>query len=145
MEWSLWLKSIHLVAVMAWMAGLWYLPRLFVYHTEAAKNKEKYTCLLLSKMERRLIKIITLPALFLTWISGLGLLAIGGSWYLTQGWFHVKLLAVVFMTCYNGYLLFCFAHFSKGKVKHSGKFFRVINEIPTFLVIIIVVMVVVRP
>ena len=145
MQVVLWVKSLHILSVMAWMAGLWYLPRLFIYHTEALSKKKNYTCQTFSKMERRLLAFIMLPAMLLSWLSGFGLILISNNWQLTQGWFHVKLLAVVFMTCYNFYLILCYTSLGEGRASHSGKFFRVLNEIPTFLAAVIVIMVVVRP
>lgn len=134
-------KIIHLISLISWMAGLFYLPRLFVYHCEDAKTLE--TQKMFQKMEDRLFKIIMMPAHILTYISGF-YLAICGDFF-TQPWFHIKLLFVFLLTFYH-YLLFFYQRKLISKIDaYSGRYFRILNEIPTLLLIIIITVVVIRP
>jgi putative membrane protein len=137
----LWLKAVHVIAVIAWMAGMLYLPRLFVYHCEAepgSKQSETFKV-----MERRLLKAIINPAMIVTWIVGLWLMWAGG--FLASGWMHAKLLLVVAMSAVHGLLSRWVRDFAADRNLHSQKFYRIINEVPTVLMILIVILVIVKP
>ena len=140
----LYLKSLHIIAVISWMAGLLYLYRLFVYHAQYGKSSSEKKELL-ELMEQKLYKIITMPAMLLSWAFGLSLLHLNPS-LLSQGWFHVKLTALVFMT---GVTHMGAAYIKKLKkdigLAPSHKKFRVLNEVPTLLMVIIVFMVILKP
>ncbi|MBI1203168.1 MAG: protoporphyrinogen oxidase HemJ [Rhodopseudomonas sp.] len=137
----LWIKAFHIIAVISWMAGMLYLPRLFVYHAgvEAGSQQAKT----FETMEYRLLTYIMTPAMAIAWILGIVLMLQGG--FLTAGWLHAKLLAVVVMTIMHGLLSHWATEFRHGRNVHNQKFFRIINEIPTILLIFIVIMVVVKP
>jgi putative membrane protein len=130
----------HIVAVISWMAGLLYLPRLFVYHCGVPSESE--TSLLFRVMERRLLHAITIPAAVATWIFG-GMMV--SQWGLGQGWVDVKLILVIFLTAYTAVLEKWRRGFAAGQVFHSERFFRIVNEIPAILMIFIVAMVVLKP
>jgi len=137
----LWLKALHIIAVIAWMAGMLYLPRLFVYHaTSKAGSALSET---FKVMERRLLTFIMLPAMIVTWIVGIVLL-LQGQW-LSASWLHVKLLAVVAMTILHGLFAHWVNEFRFNRNQHSQKFYRIVNEIPTVLLIVIVVLAAVKP
>lgn len=140
----LYLKSFHLIAVISWMAGLLYLFRLFVYHAQFGPgSREKAE--LLELMEHRLYRYITMPAMLSAWALGLSLLHYN-SGVLSQGWFHLKLLCLILMTGVTHYGAALIKKFKKDiSLAPSHKALRVINEIPTVLMIIIVIMVVARP
>jgi putative membrane protein len=131
------LKALHLIAVIAWMAGMLYLPRLFVYHVSATGE----TSATFKIMERRLFKFIMNPALIAVWLFG-GLLIWQMPHYLHEGWFHVKLLLVVLMTGLHHYYGRLLRDFRDDKNRHSARFYKIINEIPTVLLVIIVFLVV---
>ncbi len=136
-----WVKALHVIAVIAWMAGMLYLPRLFVYHCEAeigSKQSETFKV-----MERRLLKAIINPAMIATWILGL-YLAWAGQWF-ASGWLHAKLLLVVLMSGVHGFLSARVRDFARDRNTRSQKFYRIINEVPTVLMILIVILVVVKP
>ncbi len=136
-----WIKALPIIGVISWMAGMLYLPRLFVYHCEAeigSKQSETFKV-----MERRLLKAIINPAMIVTWLVGL-YLAWAGHWYLS-GWFHLKLLLVLVMSAVHGFFVRYVRAFAADQNQHSQKFFRIINEVPTVLMIVIVVLVVVKP
>lgn len=140
----LWLKALHIISMVCWFAGLFYLPRLFVYHTqvEDAAGRERF-----AQMEKRLSRFIMTPASIATWVFGLWLLfgGLGWDYYKTQGWFHTKLTLVVLLT---GYHHVCLAHIKRlanGTNVKSEKYFRIFNEIPVVFLIGIVILVVVRP
>jgi putative membrane protein len=137
----LWLKALHIVAVIAWMAGMLYLPRLFVYHSAARPKSELSETL--KTMERRLLNFIMTPAMMVTWIVGIVLL-LQGQW-LGAGWFHIKFVAVIVMTILHGLFARWVNEFRFDRSKHSTKFYRIINEVPTALLIVIVALVVVKP
>jgi putative membrane protein len=137
----LWLKALHIVAVIAWMAGMLYLPRLFVYHSTAKPGSELSETL--KTMERRLLNFIMMPAMIVTWIVGIVLL-LQGQW-IGAGWFHIKFVAVVTMTVLHGLFAHWVNEFSFDRNPYPAKIYRIINEIPTVLLIIIVVLVVVKP
>lgn len=134
------IKIIHIVAVISWMAGLLYLPRLFVYHTQIVKNKEAN--ILFKTMERRLLKIIMLPASIITWLTGLLLAYIIG--FKTNSWLHVKILFVIFLTISHHIMSRYCGNFAQDSNHKSEKFYRVLNEVPTILMVIIVTVVVMK-
>ncbi len=137
----LWLKALHVIAVIAWMAGMLYLPRLFVYHCEAepgSKQSETFKV-----MERRLLRAIINPAMIVTWIVGLWLAWDAG--FFKAGWLHAKLALVLAMTAMHGFLSRWVRAFAADRNLHSQKFYRIINEVPTILMIAIVILVVVKP
>jgi protoporphyrinogen IX oxidase len=136
-----WIKALHIISVIAWMAGMLYLPRLFVYHCEAevgSKQSETFKV-----MERRLLKAIINPAMVLTWLFGL-YLAWAGGW-LSAPWLHGKLLLVLIMSGIHGFFSRCVRDFAADRNPRSQKFYRIINEVPTLLMIGIVILVVVKP
>lgn len=138
----LWIKSIHLVAVVAWMAGMMYLPRLFVYHHQSEKGgeAEKYFV----QMERRLLKGIINPSMAAVWILGI-LMLIANPAILSAGWFHVKLLFVVIISGIHGFYASTRRKFEAGERPRTQKFWRIMNEAPFIGLIIIVIMVIVKP
>ena len=135
-------KSLHLIAVISWMAGLLYLPRIFVYHSET-KNIE--TSETFKIMEKKLFFYIMNPAMILSWIFGILLIHSVGLDNITSLWFKIKTLSVFLLTFYHFYLLFCLRRFSNNNNKNSSKFYRVMNEVPTILLIIIIFVVVFKP
>lgn len=137
----LWLKALHIIAVIAWMAGLFYLPRLFVYHAESAVGSEKSETF--KVMERRLLRAIMIPAMIATWIFGVLLASVGAFW--SAPWLHVKLLFVVAMTVFNIWLWFRCRDFARDRNRVSPRTYRMVNELPTLLLIAIVVAVVLKP
>ena len=137
------LKSLHLIAVISWMVGLLYLPRIFVYHVE--NTKEENTSLVFKTMERKLYFYIMMPAMILTWIFGLILISNLGFEVLSTLWVNLKLLLVVSLTLYHFYLARLLVDFKLDQNTKSSKFFRIINEVPTILLILIVFIVVFKP
>ena len=137
----LWIKVLHVLAIISWMAGLLYLPRLFVYHADVEKGSP--TSELFKVMERRLLRYIMTPAMLVAWATGLYLAVISG--YLSQGWFHLKLLMVLLMSASHGVMVRHVRLFANDTNDKSQKYFRVFNEIPTILMIVIVIAVIVRP
>jgi putative membrane protein len=135
-----WIRAFHIMAVISWMAGLFYLPRLFVYHATVPLGDPRDETFRI--MERRLYRYIMQPAMVAAWLAGLVLIAIIGFDHI---WLHVKLLAVVLMTVFHFRLAFHVNRFATGKNRHTERYFRVINEIPTLLMIVIVIMAVVKP
>lgn len=139
----LWLKALHLIAVMSWMAGMLYLPRLFVYHTGVQAGSEADA--MLQTMERRLLRFIINPAMFAVFILG-GLLVWWRSPQIWQeGWWHAKLLLVVLMSAAHGFMAACRKKFARGQNTRSAKFYRILNEIPTLLMVLIVLLAVLKP
>jgi protoporphyrinogen IX oxidase len=136
-----WIKALHVVAVIAFMAGMLYLPRLFVYHAAAAKGSAEAETFKL--MERRLDRMIMRPALFLVWASGIALALI--SEYFRVSWLQAKVGLVVLMTANYLYLVRARHALALGENRHSPRYFRIINEIPTLLMIAIVILAVVKP
>lgn len=141
--WHDWIEAGHIIAVISWMAGMFYLPRLYVYHADVAPGSE--TSELFKVMERRLLRIIINPAMIATFLFGGALALTPGVIDMSDGWFHVKLTAVLLMAGFHGYLSRCRKAFAADRNTKSSSFYRKINEIPTILMIIIVIMVVVRP
>ena len=138
----LWIKAVHIVAVVAWMAGLFYLPRLFVYHVAQAVGSDSDQ--LFKTMERRLMVAIMRPAALVAVLAGMATVeAAGFSW--TQTWLVLKLLGVLGLVGYHGLLEVHLQSFARGERPHSQRYFRIINEVPTLLLIWIVIFVVVKP
>jgi putative membrane protein len=137
----LWIKAFHIIAVISWMAGMLYLPRLFVYH--AASEPRSMQAKTFETMEHRLLTYIMMPAMIVTWVLGIVLVLQGG--FLAAGWLHAKLLAVAAMTVVHGLLSRWATEFRQGRNRHTQKFYRIINEVPTVLMIIIVILAVVKP
>ena len=136
-----WIKALHVIAVISWMAGMLYLPRLFVYHCAAAKGSVQSETFKL--MERRLLRAIINPAMIATWLLGLWL-AWQGHWF-DSGWLQAKLALVLAMSAVHGLLARWVKAFSADANAHSQKFYRIINEVPTILLIVIVILAVVKP
>ena len=139
-------KSIHLIAVISWMAGLLYLPRIFVYHSESLENKKSENLTASFKiMERRLFIYIMNPAMIFSWFLGLLLIHSIGFENLNTTWLKVKLILVILLTIYHFFLFYCLTKFADNYNSHSSKFYRIINEIPTILLISIIFIVVFKP
>jgi protoporphyrinogen IX oxidase len=136
-----WLKAFHVIAVIAWMAGMLYLPRLFVYHAESAKGSIQSETFKL--MERRLLKAIINPAMGVTWILGLFLIWQGGWWM--AGWLHGKVLLVVILSGLHGVYVRRLREFAEDRNTRPARYYRILNEVPTVLMIGIVVLVIVKP
>ena len=135
-------KSLHLIAVISWMAGLLYLPRIFVYHAEAYHDSQKTTFM---TMERKLYNYIMMPAMILSWLFGLLLIHSLGFTIFSELWLQIKTVAVLLLTHYHFYLGKHLRQFAQNNNSKSPKFFRIINEIPTVLLIVIVFIVIFKP
>ena len=136
-------KSLHLIAVISWMAGLWYLPRIFVYHSQ--NNTQSIISEVFKVMEKKLFYYIMTPAMILSWVFGLILIHEIGFDKLGQTWIILKLIFVVLLTLYHLYLGKILGQFKLDLNKHSHKFYRFINEIPTLLLILIIFVVIFKP
>jgi putative membrane protein len=138
-----WIKSLHIVAVISWMAGMFYLPRLFVYHAERAEvgSELDHTFQI---MERKLLRVIINPAMIVAWICGLIMIWLG-AFDFSAAWSWIKIIAVILMSAMHGWLSARRKDFANGLNTRSGLDYRIANEVPTVLMLIIVVMVVVRP
>ena len=136
-----WIKALHVIAVISWMAGMLYLPRLFVYHCEAEKGSKQSETF--KMMERRLMRAIINPAMIVTWLAGL-YLAWAGHWF-SSGWLHIKLALVLIMSAVHGLFSRWRKDFAANRNIRSQKFYRIINEVPTVLMIGIVILVIVKP
>jgi protoporphyrinogen IX oxidase len=137
----LWLKAFHVIAVIAWMAGMLYLPRLFVYHCDAepgSKQSETFKV-----MERRLLQAIINPAMVATWVLGLWLAWDAGLF--RSGWLHAKFALVIAMSAMHGMFVRCVRDFAEDRNRHTQRFYRIVNEAPAVLMIGIVILVVVKP
>ena len=143
MDTYLLLKALHLIAVISWMAGLLYLPRIFVYHVENS-DKEEITKIF-ETMEKRLYFYIMRPAMILTWLFGIMLIYNIGHEVFSYLWIQVKLFLVILLTIYHEYLGKCLKTLKLGTNKRSSRFFRIINEIPTVLLIFIVFVIIFKP
>ena len=139
-----WTKAVHIMAVISWMAGLFYLPRLFVYHAERAEPGSELSETL-KVMEMKLLRFIMNPAMIATWVFGLILLATPGLIDWSAGWIWVKLVLISAMTWYHHLLGLWRKDFAADRNTRDGRFYRIWNEAPTILMVLIVVMVVVRP
>jgi putative membrane protein len=137
----LWLKAFHVIAIIAWMAGMLYLPRLFVYHSETQKGSIQSDTFKI--MERRLLKAIINPAMIVAWVLGLYLVWQGG-WY-ASGWLHAKVLLVLILSGFHGFLSRLVKDFAADRNTRPARFYRMINEVPTVLMIGIVILVIVKP
>jgi protoporphyrinogen IX oxidase len=137
----LWLKAFHVIALIAWMAGMLYLPRLFVYHAEAAPGSPQSETF--KVMERRLLRLIINPAMVATWLLGLWLAYEGG--FFRSGWLHAKLLAVLALSGLHGYFSAAVRAFAEDRNTRSSRHWRLMNEAPTVLMILIVILVIVKP
>ena len=139
-------KTLHLIAVISWMAGLLYLPRIFVYHSDAVLNKKSDDLISTFKiMERRLFIYIMSPAMIISWIFGILLIHTIGIHNIGFLWLQLKLIFVIILTFYHFFLLQCLRKFTENKNSFSSKFYRIINEIPTILLIGIILVVVFKP
>jgi putative membrane protein len=136
------LKALHIIAVISWMVGLLYLPRLFVYHVE---NNNSESVKVFKVMEKRLMKIIMNPAMIITWVTGLSILWVLGFNTIFSLWLSIKFLFVIILSGYHGFLSKCLKDFALDRNTKSSKFFRFINEIPTIILIIIVFLVIFKP
>ena len=136
-------KALHLISVVAWMAGLLYLPRIFVYHSENINQKE--TSEVFKAMERRLFNYIMMPAMILTWIFGILLIGSLGLQVFYDLWVILKGILVLLLTYYHFYLGKCVKVFANNQNTKTSKFFRIVNEVPTILLIFIVFIVVFKP
>ena len=143
MNYYLLFKSLHLIAVISWMAGLLYLPRIFVYHVENLEKKE--TTEIFEVMEKRLYFYIMRPAMILSWLFGIILIYISGIDVFSQLWIHIKLGLVVLLTIYHEYLGICLRSLKLKTNTKTSKFFRIINEVPTILLIFIIFIVIFKP
>ena len=137
----LWLKALHIIAVISWMAGMLYLPRLFVYHAAAEPGSEQSETF--KVMERRLLKFIMLPAMIVTWLVGIVLVLQGQFFGAT--WFQIKFALVLATTILHGMFTQWVREFAFDRNRRTQKFYRIVNEIPTILMILIVVLVAVKP
>ncbi len=133
------LKVIHIFTIISWMVGLLYLPRLFVYHSDP--NIKKETSETFKLMEKKLYKIIMFPSFIITWISGLSMAHYIGF----DIWLMIKVLFVIILSCYHFFCLKCINDFANGKNKFSTKFYRITNEIPSIILILILILVVFQP
>ncbi|MCC4244816.1 protoporphyrinogen oxidase HemJ [Stappia indica] len=137
----LWLKVLHIISVIAWMAAMFYLPRLFVYHAETAPGTPQSETF--KVMERRLLKAIMTPAMISSWIFGLWVAYEGG--FFSSGWLHAKLTLVLVMSGLHGYLARCVRQFAADANTRSSRHYRIVNEVPTVLMVLIVILVVIKP
>lgn len=138
-----WLRALHIIAVISWMAGMLYLPRLFVYHVDAKKGSQQSETFKI--MERRLLRFIMNPAMGVSWILGLAMIYANPGMLTGQGWLHAKLLFVLLMSGVHGMLAAHVKKFARDENVKDAKFFRIINEVPTVLMIGIVIFAVVQP
>ena len=143
MNYYLLFKSLHLIAVISWMVGLLYLPRIFVYHVENSEKKE--TTEIFEVMEKRLYLYIMRPAMILSWLFGIILIYINGIEIFSQLWMHIKLGLVVLLTIYHEYLGVCLKSLKSNNNTKTSKFFRIINEVPTIILIFIIFIVIFKP
>ena len=143
MNYYLLFKSLHLIAVISWMAGLLYLPRIFVYHVENSEKKE--TTEVFEVMEKRRYFYIMRPAMILSWFFGIILIYISGIDIFSQLWVHIKLGLVILLTIYHEYLGICLKSLKLKTNTKTSKFFRIINEVPTIILIFIIFIVIFKP
>ena len=136
-------KSLHLISVISWMAGLLYLPRIFVYHVEKYEKKE--TTDIFEIMEKRLYIYIMRPAMLFSWIFGIALIYINGFDSLTNLWMQLKLILVIILSIYNEYLGKCLNDLKNRTNTKTSKYYRYLNEVPTVLLILIVFVVIIKP
>lgn len=139
----LWLKALHIISVIAWMVGLLYLPRLFVYHCDASAGSLPSETF--KVMEKRLLRAIMTPAMLATWLFGLGLLVSSPAVDWSSGWVHLKLFLVVVLSGWHGIMARWQRDFADDANRHSARFYRISNEVPTVLMIAIVFTVIIKP
>jgi len=137
----LWIKAVHVIAVISWMAGMLYLPRLFVYHAECERGSAQSDTF--KVMERRLLRLIINPAMTMAWIAGLWLAWQGFGF--SGGWLHAKIAAVLVLSGIHGYFAGAARRFAEDRNKRAARHWRIMNEVPTLLMIAIVILVVVKP
>ena len=142
MDYYLWLKSLHIIAMVAWFAGLFYLPRLYVYHVGAQSDETRKT---FEVMEHKLLRYIMNPAMILTWVFGLALISANIAVASSGGWLHVKILLVVILSAYHMVLAKWRKDFAAGKNTKSDKFYRWANEVPTVILIAVVILAIGKP
>ncbi len=138
---DLWLKVLHILAVISWMAGMLYLPRLFVYHAQSPQGSSQAKTFVV--MEGRLMRAIMLPAMLVTWVTGIALAIMGG--FFTSGWLHAKLVVVIALSAVHGYFARVRKDFQAENNRHGPAFYRILNEVPTVLMVGIVVLVIFKP
>jgi protoporphyrinogen IX oxidase len=138
---ALWVKALHIISVIAWMAGMLYLPRLFVYHAEAVKGSE--TSETFKVMERRLLKAIVNPSMILVFLTGFILVYLTGDW--REGWWQAKFILVLGLAGLHGYFARCVRAFAEDRNEWPARFYRFLNEAPTILMVLIVILAVVKP
>jgi len=138
-----WTKALHLISVIAWMAGMFYLPRLYVYHTATPVGSARSE--MLKVMERRLLRAIINPAMAAAWIFGIALVLTPGVVDWSAGWWHVKMTGFLLMSAFHGHLAAARKQFERDERRHSERYWRAANEIPTVLMVLIVIMVIVKP
>jgi protoporphyrinogen IX oxidase len=134
-------KALHIISIVAWMAGMLYLPRLFVYHSETPPNSQLRATFVI--MEGRLLKMIMLPAMLASWVFGLWLAVLGGAW--TQGWLHAKLALVLVLSGLHGFFAKEARNLARGGEPRTSRFYRIVNEVPTVILVLIVFLVVLKP
>ena len=139
----LWIKALHIIAIIAWMAGLLYLPRLYVYHADAPRGSRRAA--MLETMERRLLRGIMLPAVVMTYVFGGLLLSVPGVVDWRQGWIWAKLALVLLLTVFHVKLARWRLDFLTGRFTNTSRFYRIVNEIPTVIMVAIVLLVVLKP
>jgi len=137
----LWVKALHVVAVIAWMAGMLYLPRLFVYHADAPKGSDVSETF--KVMERRLLKAIINPSMVLVFLTGFALVYLTESW--RAGWWQTKFIFVLGLAGLHGYFARCVRTFAEDRNERPARFYRILNETPTVLMVVIVILAVVKP
>lgn len=137
----LWLKALHVIAIISWMAGLLYLPRLFVYHSQVSTGTQQSETF--KVMERRLYRYIMNPAMMVAWLSGLLLIWLGG--YIIEAWLHAKFILVILLTVAHVHLGRLAHAFGRDENSKSERYFRIINEVPTLIMIAVVILVIVKP
>lgn len=137
-----WILSLHIISVISWMAGMFYLPRLFVYHTRLTIGSDASE--MFKEMERKLMRVIINPAMMATWVFGLALSFGQDSWH-AGGWFYVKFAAVIILSGFHGYLSKWRKIFERDENTQPEKYYRMMNEIPTVLMMVIVFMVILKP
>ena len=141
-EYYLWIQAFHIIAVMAWMAAMLYLPRLFVYHVDAKKGSVQSETFKI--MERRLLRYIATPAMITTWIFGVMLISANPE-VMSGGWMHAKLTLVILLSGFHGTCAAWMKKFARDENTKSQKFFRIANEVPTLFMIAIIILAVVKP
>ena len=142
-EYYLVIKSLHIISIICWMAGIFYLPRLFCYHAQVDSQSE--SAQLFKTMERRLLKIIINPAMIASFIFGISLMMVPGMLASPVGWLHVKLMLVMIMVGFHGFLVYCLRRFKEDNYPYSSNTFRLLNEVPPFVMIFIIFLVVIKP